>query len=182
MNIVTLPRLNRSLSTVIDELNSFGFYDEKLSKVDVFLVPLGAALGWQWYGTSGDINIPAVSLSRLLKLFGLFDYSIGSLRDILRHEWAHAIADNHRGLFHSRVFTEAFYNSHSSKQKYQYNPFYFVSSYAATNASECFAEDFMYFLKFKGKLPAKFDTPFIRKQWQFIKLLAVAIKKGQSRW
>ena len=127
MHLVTLPRLNRALSTVITELTHFGFYDDKLSKIDVYLVPFGFAYGWQNYGSSGDICIPAISTSRLSQLFG---YPVLGLCSILRHEFAHAIADTHRGLFHSKVFTNAFSDDHDSKKEKENPLYYYISDYA----------------------------------------------------
>jgi len=179
MQIINLARLNRAFSTVIEELHFWKFYDEKLSKVEIYLVPFGLPHGWQNYGSNHDICIPAVSMSRLAKLLG---FQACGLTDVLRHEFAHALADTHRGLFHSSVFTDAFGDTHSSKIEYEYDPFYFVSSYAAKNTSECYADVFMFFVKYKGILPARFDTLPIRRQWQFIKRLSSAIKQGKSRW
>jgi hypothetical protein len=179
MHIVTLPRLKRALSSVINELTSFGFFDDKLSEIQVLLGTFGLAHGWQNYGSGGEITIPAISTSRLAQIFG---WQTCCLTDVLRHEYAHAIADTHRGLFHSTVFANAFGNSHSSAQKFEYDPYYFVSEYAAKNTSESFAEVFMYFLKYKGNLSAIFDPPPIRRQWHFIKRLSTAMKQGKSRW
>ena len=163
---------------MIDELTFWGFYDEKLSKVEIYLVPFGIPHGWQNYGSDHDICIPAVSTSRLAKIVG---FPGCGLTDVLRHEFAHAIADTHRSLFHSNVFADAFGNTHSSNKEYEYDPFYFVSTYAANNTSESYAEVFMFFLKYEGHLPTRFDTPPIRRQWHFINRLATAIQQGKSR-
>jgi len=179
MHIVTLTRLNRALSTVVNELNSFGFWDDKLSKVEVYLVNVGIAYGWQYFGSTGEICIPAVSASRLSKFLG---FETSGLTDVLRHEYGHAIADTHRGLFHSPDFAKAFGDKHSSEQEFEHDPYFSVSKYASKNASESFAEVVMFFLKHKGKLPAKFDTLPIRRQWLFVENLAKAIANGKTRW
>ena len=58
------------------------------------------AFGWQWYRGSGNICIPAISLSRLAeKLSGS---PTTGLMDILRHEYAHAVAHCYPGLIRSK--------------------------------------------------------------------------------
>lgn len=70
MNIITLGRLNRALSQVQTELRTLGFWDQHLEDVEVYLVPFGKDYGWQYYGSSGEICIPAISFQRLLDAFG----------------------------------------------------------------------------------------------------------------
>ena len=44
-----------------------------------------------------------------------------------------------------------------------------VSRYAASATQEDFAETFMFFLKYKGKIPARFaNKPAIRKKWKAV--------------
>ena len=93
------------------------------------MVPFGFAHGWQWYGSSGDISIPRVSLSRLSDIW---TGGYTSLRDVLRHEFAHAIADTHRGLFRSGDFSEAFGAAHHWNFEWEHDPEHHVSKYAAT--------------------------------------------------
>jgi hypothetical protein len=143
------------------------------------LVPLGIAFGWQWYGSNGESCIPWISL---LKLLDLFSGSYTSLADVLRHEFAHALADTHRGLFRSRRFTAAFDNPHESNARSEYEPAVHISRYAATNASEDFAENFMHFIRRHGRLPLTHTTPAIRRKWRFIFDLCRAVQSGRARW
>jgi len=46
---------------------------------------------------------------------------------------------------------------------------WFVSTYAATQPAEDFAETFMHFVRLKGALPRKWKTPAIRPNWTFVK-------------
>ena len=179
IHAVTLPRLNRALGRVNDELHAQGLWNEKLERIDVYLVPFGFAYGWQWYGSTGDIGIPAISLA---KLRDWLSGSYFSLADVLRHEYAHALADTHRGLIRSRRFTRAFKASHENLQPFVYDPELHVSPYAATCAAEDFAEVFMLYLRHGACLPGRLDTPAIRRKWRFVKALCGAIKRVRTRW
>jgi len=179
MDFVTLSRLNRANRTVIGELDAMGFYDDAVQTVDVYLVPFGFAYGWQFYGTTGRINIPAISTSRLGHLF---QGGYTSLRDVLRHEYAHAIADTHRGLIRSRRFTDAFGANHTWDFEWEYDPHFHVSEYAATCPAEDFAEVFMFYLRHGGVMPQRIRTPSVSRKWAFIRRLAYAVSQGLRRW
>ena len=179
--LVTLRRLNRALAKVISELDDHGLWDDRLSKIDVYLVPIGGlAYGWCWYGASGDICIPAVGVARLSH------YICGSyvgLADVLRHEYAHALAHTHRGLLRSQCFREAFGASHDSNcSPCAYDCRFHFTEYGATDASEDFAEAFMLYLRHKGRLPKGHDTKAKRAKWRFIKDLGRVISQGRLRW
>jgi len=179
IHIITLARLNRATQKVAGELNRHGCWDDRLRIVPVVLMSVGFAYGWQWYGSSGEICIPRISIS---KLHDFFSGSYTSLADVLRHEYGHAVADTHRGLFRSRRFTAAFGRPHESIDRFEYAPATHISRYAATNPSEDFAENFMFFIRHRGNLPSKHSTPAIRRKWQFINALCRAIKSGCARW
>jgi hypothetical protein len=180
MNIVTLPRLNRAVSDVQRELVEHEFYDEKLAKVDVYLSWVGVAYGWCWYGTTGNIHIPAISFGKLFERFS--DFSRTTLRDVVRHEYGHALAHTHRGLFCSVPFKKAFGTHHDADVQSDYDPERHVTPYAATSPSEDFAEVFMLYLRHSGELPDRFDTWRIQRKWRFIRELGVAVRRGQRRW
>jgi hypothetical protein len=168
ITIVTMIRLNRALSRVVRELEHHGLWDEKLQEVDVYLVPVGLCYGWQMYRSSGEICVPAVSFTRV------HDWISGdyvSLADLLRHEYGHALADTHRGLIRSREFRRAFGTHHNDADEWEYDPQLHVSAYAASCAAEDFAETFMLFLRYNGKLPTWHSTPAIRAKWRFIRRL-----------
>ena len=177
----TFKQLESAVDIVQDELIQHYFWDEKLSTIDVIWVPYGSSYGWQHYLGSGDIKIPAFSRSKLVEM--LFGGGYFSLKDILRHEYAHAFAHTHRGLIRSSLF-KSVYGSHHDDEKitWEYNSLYFVSEYAATNTSEDFAETFRYYLNYSGVLPLKFKTPIIKAKWNFIKELSKANKQGKTRF
>ena len=175
MNIVTLNRLDRAHKQVVTELYSLGFYDTLVANVKVLLVPVSLAYGWQNYRSGGEIGIPILSGS---KLVDFFTDRYTALRDILRHEYAHAIADTHRGLMRSRKFSIAFGASHDSEIRFEFDPQKYLTPYAATSPAEDFAETFRFYVRHKGILPARKRTPALRKKYYFIHRLARAISRG----
>jgi hypothetical protein len=180
MTIVTLKRLNRAVSDVQGELQRHGFYDEKLAKIDVYLSWCGYALGWCWYGSSGNIHIPAVSLGKILER--VMGAPRTTLREVVRHEYGHALAHTHRALFCSLKFKRAFGTHHDADLRSEYDPERHVNSYAAASPSEDFAELFACYLCHDGELPERFTFWRIRRKWRFIKDLSVALSRGQRRW
>jgi len=177
--IVTISELDHENVLVIEELEAHGFYDQAMAMVEVYLAFAGDAFGWQNYGGDSHINVPAISLSRLSALIGR---EKASLRDVLRHEYAHAVADTHRGLMRSRKFTQAFGGSHSSEKSVEYDRKVHVTAYAAVNPGEDFAEVFMKYLKHGGRIPVRFRTPAITRKWGFVSDLGSAMRSGRKRW
>jgi len=157
-----------SLSAVRGELQDSGLWCSSLSLVPVRQVPMGLAYGWQYYQGRGDIVIPHVSFVRW------FDLARGvavSLQDTLRHEYAHAFAQIQVGFLGCDDFVSAFGRPHDADIRDTYDEEFHVSPYAAENPSEDFAETFMYYLKYRGKLPEQLDTVTIRKKWDFVSAL-----------
>lgn len=179
VHIISSVRLNRALLKVTGELRSHGLWDARLRNVPIILVPAGIAYGWHWYGGNGEICIPRVSL---LKLHDFFTGSYTSLADVLRHEFGHAVADTHRGLFRSRQFTTAFGGCHESNVRSKYDPEIHISRYSTTNPSEDFAENFMCFIRRRGILSLKHSTSAIRRKWRFIHALCRSIRCCSARW
>lgn len=168
MKIVTLVRLNRALAAVCEDFAHLGILGTWLHAVDVQLVPVGCAYGWKCTGASGSIDIPSVSVSRLGWILFRAGMPCG-LRDLVRHEYAHAIADLYPRLSRCRSFQQAFGGPYDLGRPVEaYDPRIHVSAYAATQPAEDFAEGFMYFVKHRGRLPARFDHPGIRRRWRFI--------------
>ena len=178
--VITLKKLNSALADVRAELDKFGFWNPRLANIDVYLTWFGSAYGWQHYRTSGVIEITAFSLCRLCE--AIPGSESVPLRDIVRHEYAHAIADGNRGLMRSSQFRRAFGKHHDSDSPSVYSPDMHVSKYAAEDAGEDFAEVSMCYLKYSGKLPRRLDTPAIRKKWGFVSQLCSQIQSGKRRW
>ncbi len=174
VHFITVKRLQRSVYKVQAELRRHGFWDKKLAEVQVYLGAIGGAYGWQEYGGSGDIVVPSISAS---KIADLFRHRYTGLSDVLRHEFGHAVADIHRGLIHSKRlgFEKAFWALPGDEMTVQFDPEIHVTRYAATAASEDYAEVFMFYLKHGGRLPKRFDTKWIRKKWRFVERLGKRI-------
>jgi hypothetical protein len=167
-------QLKTALDIVQDELIQHNFWDIKLSKIVVSWAPYSNAYGFQKYYTSGEIIIPAFSKSKFSELFNA---PYVSLKDILRHEYAHAFAYTHRKLIRSKEFRLAFGTFHDDvNTSWIYDPKFFISEYASTNPMEDFAETFMYYLEYSGKLPRKFNYPIIKQKWKFIANLSIILK------
>lgn len=179
MNIVTLKRLDSANRDVTNELSQLGFWTDSLAAIQLWLVPFSwNCYGWQWYGGDSSICIPSVSLIRVGgKLIGRY----APLRDVLRHEWAHAIADTHRSLFQSKRFSDAFGASHDGTVRLEFHSEHHVSKYASTHPSEDFAEVFMFYVKHGGKLPSRFNTPGIKRRWKFVDELKKALRSSRNR-
>ena len=152
-NIITIRRLQGALDDVQRELERVGLLDERLANVEVCLTWFAPAFGYQFYGSTGHIEIPAVSLSRLSER--IFGGRRTTLRDILRHEYAHAVADQNRGLIRSKSFRRAFGSGHNDEVAADYCPSEHVTAYAATDACEDFARSSCLH-KHKGKIPKRF--------------------------
>ena len=179
MQIVTQRQLDSANYAVTCELDAHRLYDARVQSVDTYLVPIGFAYGWHYYGSTGDISIPRVSFSRLSHLW---KGGYTSLRDVLRHEFAHAIADTHRGLFRSSFFSDSFGAAHHWDFEWEYDPEHHVSEYAATAPAEDFAETFMLYLRHNGVLPMRLETRAIKQKWRFIQRLSQAVMKGVRKW
>ncbi len=176
MILVTPKSLDSAMSTVTRELDALGLFDDHLRSVEVRLAPFAPdCLGW-W---DGEIRIPAVSLLRLGEWFG---YTRSSLRDVLRHEYGHALADTHPALVRSWRFVEAFGAPHYAEVGWEYDPEHHVSPYASTLPMEDFAETFSIFVRRRGELPPHIDTAPKRRKWRFVRQLCGAVRRGIRRW
>jgi hypothetical protein len=193
--ILTLSQLNRATLDVQGELYEHGFWGEgtRLTKTEIFwcafpLITSPVASGLFYHSTgkldalwgfqAGHIYIPKWSLSRLPWRKG------DSIRDILRHEYFHSISHHYRMLIQrSPRFRKVFggdYNDSDHPRAGKEGEF--VSQYAQTDPAEDMAEVGMLFLKHKGKLPTRFNTPAIKKKWQFIRDLGERVGSGHYSW
>ena len=106
--------------------------------------------------------------------------------DVLRHEFAHAIADFYPGaVSRGGTFRAAFGGPCGARPAEcrgveGWNERY-VSEYATKSTEEDFAETFMLFVKHKGKIPAKFARlPAIRKKWKAVAAIVKAVAASAS--
>jgi hypothetical protein len=172
IHIVTESRLRRAVRTVRRELVDLGFWDDAVADIDVYLVRVGFAYGWQWHGDGGDIEIPRYSASRLIDRMGFGHTAyLPRLMD-LRHENGHA---THRHLVETRRFEKAFWAPYNDDTAVEFDAEIYVTEYATSNCHEDFAETFAEYLKRGGRLPVKFDTSTIRAKWAFVRWMATRI-------
>ena len=173
--IVTLARLNRVVRAVESELRHWNLWHPGLDDVNVFLVPAGFAYGWQMYRTTGHIYIPMVSACQIRDMVtGQYIH----LLDIVRHEYAHAFAHTAPEWVKTAEFRRAFGASHDSFRRLgPYNPKRHITVYGSTNTCEDFADTWTVFLKARGRLPKRFDTPAIRRKWEFVRSLTRRTRK-----
>jgi hypothetical protein len=165
--LVSLADLARATKRVIAELKSLGLWDDLMDEVGVYLSLADVAHGRNDLHDTGHITVPSMSWARMPWQGKV------PLIDVLRHEYGHAFANKHPKLIRDKRFREAFGAAHKSSTRYFNDPEVHISKYSeAFPASEDFAEVFMLYLKHKGRLPARHDTPTIRGKWEFVVWLA----------
>lgn len=183
---VSKKQVDAAAVAVQNELAAARFWDEtsRLVEVDVFWCPIPQlppdALGFFIHDAGpvsrllgyepGHIYIPQWVLTQT------FWQDRGSLRDILRHEYGHALAHYYPKLIQrSADFRKAFGESYNGKRRAPFEDGEVVSDYATESPAEDFAETFMVFLRLRGKLPAGFRSPVLKRKWKFIGELAKAL-------
>ena len=136
---------------------ALGFFIHSSPKI---LAPLGYR--------PGHLYIPSLALGHR------------NVLDVVRHEYGHALAHYYPTLIQrSSAFTTAFGGRYSrgtpvpgSERDED-----FVTSYAATEPCEDFAETFMVYLRRRGKPPASVSRAIARK-WRFIATTVSTIARG----
>ena len=167
-HVISYEDVCRSNNQVTRELLKLGFWDDQLNEVQVYWT----AASWKCYGWYlQHIYIPAITGAHLSDLFA-GQYT--SLTDVLRHEWAHAVADRWQSLMDTKRFVRDFGGPYeSTDQVHDYDPARHLTTYAASMPCEDFAEVFHYYLRHKGRLPVRHaNKPRIIRKWQFVKWLA----------
>ena len=137
----------------------------------------GAELATEGFWHHGAIHIPQ---------FGVWFCRQGSIEDVIRHEFGHALADLYpRTLSRGGVFRKAFGKTYGGVPAEEYKVAgwedRYVSKYATSATQEDFAETFMLFVKHKGRIPTKFaKKPAIAKKWkavaEIVKRVAAAMR------
>lgn len=137
-------------------------------------IPTANALGTFYHGSSvfsrafgfsdGNIFIPAITVSKWIE-----PYRHVSLRDIIRHEYGHAMAHYYPELIiDNKEFRKAF-NGHYYDLKFSVNgdSSSYVSEYAQTSPMEDFAETFMVYTRRHGRPLVRMNDSLSRK-WAFM--------------
>lgn len=191
---VSLKQLNSATLAVQTELERLGLWsaDSRLRSTDVIWCRLpqvlAAALGFcfdaptsaplQWLGYhAGNIYIPQWGLSH-----GPWGQDRGSLRDIIRHEYAHALAWHHPAMIRqSRRFAAAFGGRYDDAKPVVGPDAAFVSEYARTCPKEDFAETFMVYVRRMGQRPDWLQHRRLNRKWAYIRAVVQALAQGRSR-
>lgn len=141
-----------SVRHVRKELKTMKFGKKKImeTKVSRTLMPSIRKKGY--FTKDGEIFVPVLQ-------------SKMGVRDILRHEFGHALLYHYPGITHKNDFS--LFGHTTDVEDY-------VSNYAMTNPEEDFCETFMVYMKHRGKMPPHHSSERLRKKWRFM----TALKRG----
>mgnify|MGYP001237383869 CR=1 FL=1 len=151
-SVLKLDTLERALRHVQRELEAVALFEGCLDQIEVVLAywPSG------WWGECGFVYDRGVG--GIAKLAGFREGVIylprnapisrrrgETLRDVLRHEYAHALAWVRPSFVRGRWFRETFGARYDEKwdERPVFDPEAYVGEYATTSAKEDFAETFM---------------------------------------
>lgn len=152
---VSFRSVQAAVNQAVCDFRAVGLNTSDLHGCEVVCVPFGWHWGWAW--DTGEIEIPRLALPRLAQLF-LPEVEAVSLRDIIRHEMAHALAFCHPHLVRrGGVFVRTFGGSHDLDEwpegkEPEYDRDNFVSEYATTSPCEDFAETVMVYTRHQGRM------------------------------
>lgn len=154
--MVTLDALSRALRHVQRELDAVGLFEGCLDQIDVVLAYLPSGW-WGEYGFVYDRGIGAFAAFAGFRegtVYIPWNSPISrqrgdTLRDVLRHEHAHALAwvrpSFVRGAWFREAFGARYDDVHATRPAFDTRAF--VSVYATTSAAEDFAETFAAWLR-----------------------------------
>ncbi len=165
-HLISLRDVDRANRQVTDEMEKLGLWCPQLDDVTVWLVPVSLDC-YGWFLSEGDIYLPAVNGAQLSDLI-LGHHT--RLTDVLRHEWAHALADRRPRLVQTKRFSSVFGGPYDSTDPVrEYDPGHHLTPYSATSPCEDFAETFHFYLRHKGRLPLWLrGKAAITRKWGFI--------------
>jgi len=172
-HVITYDDVCRANDQVTRELKRLGFWNDALAGVQVYWVHAS----WNCYGWyEGDISIPAITGARLSELI------LGRhtrLTDVLRHEWAHGVADHWPSLINTPRFRRVFGGSYDQEAfAAAHDAWHHLTHYAASHPCEDFAEVFHFYLRHKGRLPKRHShRPAIVRKWRFVARMASHISR-----
>ena len=189
---VTFNQLNSAVLEVQDELHQLGLWNEdsRLPRTEVFWCSLPqlimpSALGFFIPAptkSSGLIGyeVGSIYIPQWVLTHGFWK-NRGSLRDVVRHEYAHAVEYHYPMLAtRSKRFKTDFCGPYPGDYEDVGN--IYISKYSSTQQTEDFAETFMFFVRHGGELPSKLNTPHIKRKWKFIAELCDVIDSGAAKW
>ncbi len=195
---VTLKKLNSAALSVQGELAQLGLWNlaGRLHQTEIVWCPLpfvGKKDLWDAMGVflhaenslgklfgyhAGHIYIPKWIFSQ-----GLWAQERGSLRDVLRHEYAHAIAHYYPLLtMRSRRFEATFGGRYDLDEPVEGTERDYISAYAQDMPCEDYAETFMFYVRLQGRLPVKFRSASIKRKWKFVAGMIEIISSDGCKW
>lgn len=175
-HLITLEMLDAANWQVTGEMYRLGLWTEPLDRVGLYLRDRNTGY-YAWHsGTPGNIHISRLSLRELCDGLGRHT----RLTDILRHEWAHALAACFPRFIDSPRFLRTFGGSyHDEFPVRPHDRAHHVTDYASAMPAEDFAEVFNLYLRHKGRLPRRLaDKPAIVRKWRFLHALARRLTAG----
>ena len=197
---VSMEHLDSAVSEVQDELYRIGLWNEfsRLPKTSIFWCNLPQIT---MLDADGFFIHKNQSPTGSQYLDALLDYQVGNiyipqwilsngfwknrfpLRDVVRHEYGHAVAHHYPQLIQrSSYFSSVFAGCYWSTNANEYDPNKFVSDYSATMPMEDFAETFMFFVRHEGRLLGRFYSRHIKRKWKFVAELCDVIDSGAAKW
>ena len=179
---VSMDEMERAYNKVRKELEKVGllYDDTPMDEVECYHERLSPGGLSSFVGVMGfydfddcNIHIPAMYPA------GLFPwYADREILDVIRHEFGHALADRYPKYFDGRIFKAAFGDVYGENQVFEGDDWSeeYVTEYASEMTQEDFAETFMLYMKYKGKLPAKFrGKKAIEKKWNVVETIVSKI-------
>ena len=181
---VSFEAMQKAFNKVRKEMEGLGllFDGSRLDKVDCYHERFSAGgltgfIGWMGFydPADGDIHVPAAYPVGLFPWWGE-----RLILDVLRHEFGHALADRYAKFFRGGIFKAAFGASYGEKKVFAGDGWTdgYVSQYATTATQEDFAETFMLYMKYKGKIPARYlGKRAIVKKWKTVERIVKQVAK-----
>jgi hypothetical protein len=177
---VSLKQTTDACYHVQKELYTIGLWYEnsKLVEADIIWFPypiitIPDAAGFLFHGTTllhkmlgykpGHIYIPKYVVLQFFK------QERGSLREILRHEYAHVLAHYYPEFIEdNEEFEKVFGGAYYHTQPIAMEDAAYITDYARKKPMEDFAETFMVYLRRKGVLPDGIKNKKLKRKWNFI--------------
>jgi len=184
--IIKLSKLNSALYDVQNEFYRLGLWNEgsPLTEIEIYLCsfPRVWTAGLFYHYESSWTKIRGyyegnMYISKYTLLDYLYKDKYNSVRDLVRHEYAHGFAHHYYDLIEIKAFEKAFGGNYDSGIKSKMPVDAYFTSYARVFPMEDFAETFKMYLKWKGKLPKKFTNKQLIAKWNFV---ASVIKKASQ--
>ena len=173
-DMLTLRTLQSATNDVVRDFRACGMNTAALQDCQVYLVPAGLAFGW--CHADGAISIPAVSGSRW------WERGWGkrtSLRDVLRHEFGHALANLHPELVEGRSFSAAFGAGYDDRwqRKPAFDEEDYLTPYATKSPAEDFAETVMVHSRHRGRMDRYRNLAGIWRKLEFVRRISIRIRR-----